>query len=338
MNLPHLLQPISIGSCQIPNRLIAAPMAGITDLPFRIILKSYGVGLTFSEMVSAEAFIRKHQKTRELIQRSKDESPFAVQLFGCNPDTLTKAARQLEEERLCDLIDINLGCPVRKVMHSGSGASLVSDPRKLFEAVERMVDAVSLPVTVKMRACDKPGDLKGISLIPELFRRGIRMVSLHARCTTWDFSHTPDWSWITLAVKAGRPIIGNGGIFTPTDAVRMVKKTGCDGIMVARGMLGNPWIFRGIQGVTKTGKEPPVSLDERIETMKRHLSLSVQHFGEPLGVLRLRKHLGWYVRGLPHSSDFRGKINQLKDKESVLEEIQKFKTLIVERSDRGEKR
>ncbi len=333
MTLSELLSPFSIGHCRVVSRVIAAPMAGITDLPFRTILKSCGAGLTFSEMVSVEALIRGHRKTYGILQRADGEVPFGIQLFGGNPDALAKAARQLEREQRCELIDINLGCPAKKVIRSGSGAALMREKQRLFMSVGKVVDAVSLPVTVKMRACDRPGDLRGVKLIPELFSRGIKAVFLHARCVSWNFSHPPEWKWIEMAVGMGRPIVGNGGILSPEDAVKMVERTGCDGVMVARGMLGNPWIFREIQQIVGEGKAAPVSFEERVETMKRHLSLSIRTFGEKQGILKMRKHLAWYVKGLPLASDFRGRINRLEDKRSILEEIRRYSKLIYEKYD-----
>ncbi len=321
---PGLLSPLVIGSCKIPNRMMAAPMAGITDLPFRTILRDFGAGLTFSEMVSAEAYTRGHRKTQGILERAEGERPFAIQLFGGTPSVLARAARLLEREQRCDLVDLNLACPVRKVLRSGSGAALMRDPKRLFQTVQEVFEAVSLPVTVKMRACDVVGDEKGLGLIPQLFSRGIAAVFLHARCVSWGFSHSPRWEWIRQAVIFGRPVVGNGSIFTPQDAIRMTEETKCDGIMIARGMLGNPWIFRQIREFVGTGEIRPVSLAERAAVMERHLALSVETFGKERGVLRMRKHLAWYVKGLPLASEFRGRINVLGTEKEVLEEIRRY--------------
>ena len=305
-------------------------MAGITDLPFRTILRDYGAGLAFSEMVSAEAYTRGHRKTQGILQRAGEERPFAIQLFGGTSSVLVRAARQLEREQRCEIIDLNLGCPVRKVVRSGSGAALMRDPQRLFQTIQEVVAAVSLPVTVKMRACDASGDRKGVSLIPDLFSMGVAAVFLHARCLSWSFSHPAKWEWIRQARMYGNPVIGNGGIFSPLDAAKMVKSTGCDGIMVARGMLGNPWIFRQIRDLAETGAVHPIPLKERADTMERHLALSVATFGETQGVLRMRKHLSWYVKGLPLASDFRGRINTLRSRLEVQKEIRRYFMLIQE--------
>ncbi len=334
MNSPKiLLSPLLIGSCRLSNRLIAAPMAGITDLPFRTILKSYGTGLTFSEMISAEAYIRGHQRTRGILERAEGEVPFGVQLFGGKPASVAEAARRLEREHRCDLIDLNLGCPVKKVMRSGSGAALLRDDKRLIEMVDRVVQAVSLPVTVKMRAGVTATDRKGVDLIPELFARGVRAVFLHARCVAWNFSHPPHWEWIRQATGQGGPIVGNGGIFIPGDAMDMVLKTGCDGVMIARGMLGAPWIFRQVAEQIRGEKDSPPSLEERMDTMKRHLSLSIRVYGEKQGILKMRKHLAWYVRGLPYASVFRDRINHLECAGPLYDEIRRYQERIKEREE-----
>lgn len=324
MSPSELLTPITIGSCRIPNRLLAAPMAGISDLPFRTILKSYGAGITFSEMISTEAFVRGHEKTRGILQRSEGEIPFGIQIFGGNPVAMAETARRLEAEGLCDLIDVNLGCPVKKVMRSGAGAALMMDKRRLFDVIKRVVDAVSLPVTAKLRACRTSDDMMGLDLIPDLFSLGVKAVTVHARCVSWSFSRPPEWRWIEEATSLGRPLIGNGGIFTPEDAVKMVIKTRCDGIMIARGYLGNPWIFRDIQRFIETGAWEPVPLEERFDTMKAHLRLSLQVFGERQGIFRMRKHIAWYVKGLPLNSEFRRRINELHDSSELFREMDRY--------------
>jgi len=331
VNSSDLLAPINIETCRIPNRLFAAPMAGISDLPFRSILKSFGAGLTFSEMISAEAFVRGHQKTRGILRRAKGETPFAVQIFGGNPVAMAETARRLEAEGLCDLIDINAGCPVKKVMRGGAGAALLGDRERFFEIVKRVVRAVSLPVTVKLRACRTPGDLDGLEVIPVLFDLGARGVFLHARCVSWNFTHPPEWAWIERAACLGRPLIGNGGIFAPEDAVAMISSTGCDGVMIARGYLGNPWIFRQVCQLVETGKWTPVSLGERFETMRRHLEMSLDVFGERQGILRMRKHLSWYVKGLAGNAGFRRRMNSLTRSGEVFSEIDRYFESLKER-------
>lgn len=332
MSLSRLLSSLSFGHYRIPNRLIAAPMAGISDPPFRTILKSCGAGLTFSEMVSAEAYVRGHRKTLGILERSELEYPFGIQIFGGNPETLIKAAKQLEQEGRCEIIDINLGCPVRKVIRSGAGVALMLDRERLFRAVEGVLGSVSLPVTVKIRACKTPDDLTGLDLIPELLSRGIGAIFLHARCTSWNFSHQPKWDWIKMAVESGRTVIGNGGIFTPEGAIEMVVQTGCDGVMIARGYQGNPWIFRETLQFVKEGKVTPVTLEEKFETMKWHLSLSVETFGARNGILKMRKHLSWYVKGLPLNSNFRDRINKINDYEDVLKEIDRYYNWLIQHS------
>ena len=332
MTPPFLLTPFSVGTCKIPNRLIAAPMAGISDLPFRKILKSLGAGLTFSEMISAESYSRCHQKTEMLMKRSEVERPFSVQLFGANPVAMAESARRLEAEARCEIIDINLGCPAKKVMRGGSGAALMRDTEGLFKVVDAVVRAVSLPVTVKMRVGWRPEDRAGLKLIPELFARGVKAVCLHARSVTCGFSRPPDWTWIKDAVAMGRPLIGNGGILTPEDALEMVRRTGCDAVMIARGYLGNPWIFREIRQLVEEGRVTPLALSERFNVMMAHLRASVETFGEKHGVLKMRKHLAWYVRGLADSTQFRGRIMTLNGQNEVLATIDAYREHLNQRS------
>jgi len=332
MTRPFLLTPFSVGTCEIPNRLIAAPMAGISDLPFRKVLKSLGAGLTFSEMISAEAFSRGHKKTEMLVKRSKGEKPFGIQLFGANPLAMAESARRLEAEARCEIIDINLGCPARKVMRGGSGAALMMDAERLFRVVDAVVGAVSLPVTVKMRAGITPEDRSGLKLIPELFARGVKAVSLHARSVACGFSRAPDWTWIKDAVAMGRLLIGNGGILSPEDAPEMVCRTECDAVMIARGYLGNPWIFREIRHLAEKGRAMPVALSEKFDVMAAHLRSSVELFGEKQGVLKMRKHLAWYVRGLADSTRFRSRIMTLNGLNEVLAAIDAYREHLNQRN------
>jgi nifR3 family TIM-barrel protein len=310
-------------------------MAGISDLPFRKILKSLGAGLTFSEMISAEAYSRRHKKTEMLIKRSKGETPFGIQLFGANSLTMSESARRLESETRCEIIDINLGCPAKKIMRGGSGAALMIDPERLFRVVDAVLGAVALPVTVKMRVGQIPEDRSGLKLIPELFARGVRAVSLHARSVACGFSRSPDWAWIKDAVAKGRPLIGNGGILSPEDALEMVRRTGCDAVMVARGYLGNPWIFREIRQLAGEGRIEPVALSERFDVMIAHLRSNVETFGEKHGVLKMRKHLAWYVRGLADSTRFRGRIMTLNGLKEVLAVIDAYREHLNQRDREG---
>ena len=335
MTPQRLLTPIALGACRLSNRLIAAPMAGISDLPFRTILKSFGAGMTFSEMISTEAFVRGHEKTRGILKRAEGETPFGVQIFGGNPAAMAETARRLEAEGLCELIDINLGCPVKKVMRSGAGAALMREPERLFEVVRSVVGAVSLPVTVKLRACATPKDTAGLDLIPDLFSVGVRAVTVHARCVSWSFTHPPEWGWIEKAAALGRPLIGNGGVMSPEDAVKMAEQTGCDGVMIARGYLGRPWIFREIRQLIETGAWAPISLEERFATMRLHTRMSLETFGERQGILRMRKHLAWYVKGLPLNAEFRRGVNATHDPEQLFRAIDAYDDRL-KRKERGE--
>ena len=269
------------------------------------------------------------------MKRSEKERPFCIQLFGANPAAMAESARRLEAEARCEIIDLNLGCPAKKVMRGGSGAALMMDTARLFSIIDAVIRSVSLPVTVKIRAGWTPGDLSGMKMISELFARGVKAVSLHARSVTCGFSRSPDWTWIKDAVAMGRPLIGNGGVLFPEDAFEMVRRTGCDAVMIARGYLGNPWIFREIQQLAKEGRAKPVTLHEKFDMMIAHLHANVEAFGEKQGVLKMRKHLSWYVRGLADNTQFRSKVMMLNGWKEVLDAIGTYREHLNQRDKKG---
>lgn len=307
------------------NPLVLAPMAGITDLPFRIICRELGAGLVYSEMVSAEALIRNQGKTFTLLRSDPAEKPVAFQIFGSRPASMAAAARILSQRPL-DCIDINMGCPVPKVLKSGSGSALLRDLTLAREIMDAVVGASAVPVTVKIRLGWDANSIIALDLAQAAEAAGVAAVTIHGRTRTQGFSGSADWSMIKAVKDAvGIPVIGNGDVRSGPDAGKMRDETGCDGIMIGRACQGNPWIFREAKQYLETGTPPaPPTPQEKEETIHRHLQEIVALRGEHVGVREMRKHLCWYSKGLPGGAEFRTRVNQLTKVNEVKEEVTAF--------------
>lgn len=307
------------------NPLVLAPMAGITDLPFRIICRELGAGLVYSEMVSAEALIRNQGKTFTLLRSDPAEKPVAFQIFGSRPASMAAAARILSQRPL-DCIDINMGCPVPKVLKSGSGSALLRDLTLAREIMDAVVGASAVPVTVKIRLGWDANSIIALDLAQAAEAAGVAAVTIHARTRTQGFSGSADWSMIKAVKDAvGIPVIGNGDVRSGPDAGKMRDETGCDGIMIGRACQGNPWIFREAKQYLETGTPPaPPTPQEKEKTIHRHLQEIVALRGEHVGVREMRKHLCWYSKGLPGGAEFRTRVNQLTKVDEVKEEVTAF--------------
>ena len=307
------------------NPLVLAPMAGITDLPFRIICREMGAGIVYSEMVSAEALIRDQPRTMEMLVTEPRERPVAFQIFGCRPASLAGAAKLLSSRDI-DLIDINMGCPVPKVLRSGAGSALLRDLGLATEIMRAVVAASSKPVTVKIRLGWDARSIIAVELAQAAEAVGIQAITVHARTKAMGFSGKADWSMIRVVKDAvGIPVIGNGDVRSGRDAKRMLDETGCDGVMIGRGIQGNPWIFREAQAYIKTGMLPDhPSLEERKSVMLRHLQDVVATLGEKVGVREMRKHLCWYTKGLPGGGEFREKVNHIDHAEAVVQAVKAY--------------
>jgi tRNA-dihydrouridine synthase B len=307
------------------NPLVLAPMAGITDLPFRVICREMGAGLVYSEMVSAEALIRDSKRTMAMLSSDRREHPVAFQLFGSKPDSMAEAAGIISATD-ADIIDINMGCPVPKVLKSGSGSALLRDlglARKIMEAVVR---SSSKPVTIKVRLGWDAKSIVAVDIARAAEAVGIAAITVHGRTKAMGFSGRADWSMIR-AVKetVGIPVIGNGDVRSAGDAKRMLDETGCDGVMIGRATEGNPWIFREAKTYLETGTLPPrPSPEERKKVMFRHLNDVIAQLGENIGVREMRKHFCWYTKGLSGGSEFREQINHLLTADSVRSAIGAF--------------
>ena len=307
------------------NPLVLAPMAGISDFPFRRICKELGAGLVFSEMVSVEALIREHKRTHGMLHTDPAERPVVFQIFGSKPASMAEAAHIVSQGEV-DFIDINMGCPVPKILKSGAGAALLRDLGLAKEIMAAVVGASKVPVLVKMRLGWDAKSIVAVDIAQAAEAAGISAVTVHARTKTQGFSGHADWGMIKVVKKAVRiPVIGNGDVRSGQDAKRMMDETGCDGVMIGRAIQGYPWIFREARQYLETGLAPAnPSHEERQAIMLRHLNDMVNLIGENVGVREMRKHLCWYTKGLHGAAEFRTTINHLTTVQEVRKEIGEY--------------
>ena len=311
---------LRIGNTVLENNVILAPMAGVTDLPFRVLCREQGAGCVVTEMVSAKAVLYNNKNTRELLQIDPAERPAAVQLFGSEPDIMAEIAARLEEGPY-DYIDVNMGCPVPKIVNNGEGSALMKNPERAKEVLTAMVKAVKKPVTVKFRKGFNDLSVNAVEFAKMAESCGVAAVAVHGRTREQYYSGKADWDIIRQVKEAVRiPVIGNGDIFTPEDAGRMLKETGCDGIMVTRGAKGNPWLFGRINHYLDTGEVlPGPSMAEIKAMILRHGRMLVQFKGEGVAMREMRGHMAWYTKGMPHSATLRNEINQVETLEGFVE-------------------
>lgn len=313
---------MKIGNIEIENCLALGPMAGVTDLPFRLLCKEMGCNMLYTEMVSAKAILYKNKNTKELLNIDKNEHPVGVQLFGSDPDIMAQIAAQVEEGE-CDFIDINMGCPVPKIVNNGEGSALLKQPKLVEEILTKMVKAVNKPVTVKIRKGFENGTVYAVEIAKIAESCGVSAIAVHGRTREQYYSGKADWDVIKDVKKAVKiPVIGNGDIFSAEDAKAMKEYTGCDGLMVARGARGNPWIFREIKEYLENGNviDKPTINDIR-EMIIRHAKMLVNYKGEYTGIREMRKHIAWYTAGLPHSAELRRMCNQIETMENLIETV-----------------
>lgn len=303
-----LLRPLRIGSLQLAHNLLLAPLAGITNLPFRLLCRREGACLAFTEMVSVNGMVREGEKTRSLLASCADDRPLGVQLFGEDPQTLARAAEMVG--RQADLLDINMGCPVRKVVATGAGSALLKDTARVAAIIRAVRRATSLPLTVKIRTGWQCGEETFLEVGRIAEAEGCDAITLHPRSRSQMFSGQADWNRLAQLKQAlSIPVIGSGDLFTAEDCRRMLSETGCDGLMVARGALGNPWIFRQTIRLLQ-GEEPGgISGAERAEVAERHLALYIAEQGEAVALREMKKHLGWYIHGIAGAATLRRQVN-----------------------------
>lgn len=308
------MKPLQIGNIILKNNLILAPMAGVTDLPFRLLCKEQGAGLLCMEMVSAKAILYKNRNTEELLQIEEKERPVSLQLFGSDPDVISEMAKQIEE-RPFDILDINMGCPVPKVVNNGDGSALMKNPLLAGKIIEKTVKAIKKPVTVKIRKGFDEAHINAVELAHIAEESGASAVAVHGRTREQYYSGKADWEIIRKVKEAvGIPVIGNGDLTCGADVAAMEELTGCDGFMIARGAQGNPWIFKQILSYMETGREmEKPDFKEMTDMLLRHAGLLLEYKGEYTGIREMRKHASWYTAGYPNSSKLRGKINEVEN-------------------------
>jgi tRNA-dihydrouridine synthase B len=307
------------------NGALLAPLAGISNLPFRLIARSLGCALAYTEMISANGLVRKTDRTFEYLKTCADDHPLGAQVFGADPEIMAEASSIIANSG-ADLIDINMGCPVKKVIKTGSGAILMKDPDLVARIVTSVKKAVSIPVTVKIRSGWRGGSINAVEIARIAEDSGADAITIHARTADQGYSGKADWKVIAEVKKAVKiPVIGNGDIWQPQDAVRMLRETSCDAVMVGRGSLGNPWIFKGIiQACSGQTENYLPSLDQRQKMIKNHWEMEAQFLGDKLADKRFRKHLLWYTKGLEGASRFRQLAGKLKDGEAILNELNEY--------------
>ena len=316
----RLFHPVQIGKVELPGNILMAPMAGVTDLPYRILCKEMGVSLTCTEMVSAKAILYGNKNTDSLLEKGEEPGKRAVQLFGSDPEIMAEMAKRVEED--FDIIDVNMGCPVPKVVRNGEGSALMENLPLAEKVLRSMVKAVSVPITVKCRLGFTDDHINVLDFIKSAENAGVSAIVVHGRTREQYYRGKADWEWIRRAKEAVHiPLFGNGDIFTEEDAMAMLLSTGVDGISLGRGVQGNPFLIRRIRSLLENGvKEAALSTKERKDMMLRHLQLMEKIKGEHLALLEMRKHLSWYMEGMPDAARWRNRVNQ----EQNLREVYKM--------------
>lgn len=316
---------MQIGDIKLAAPLALAPMAGITDLPFRLICRRLGCGMTVSEMVSAKGLLYKNVKTTEMLRIDDGERPTAIQLFGSVPEELAEAARKVEASG-ADMIDFNMGCPVPKIVNNGEGSALMKQPQLAHDILAAMVKAVKIPVTVKFRAGWDDSNRNAVEIAKAVEAAGVSAVAVHGRTRQQFYEGKADWGIIAEVKQAVKvPVFGNGDIFTVEDGLRMLAETGVDGLMIGRGADGNPWIFRELAAVLR-GEERPAapSLQERLAQAAEHLDMLIDYKGEHISVKEMRRHISAYLKGLPHAAEFRGRFHKVDTREQFMELLAEY--------------
>lgn len=319
------MRKLKIGNVTLDNNVILAPMAGVSDLTFRLLCREQGAGLAGMEMVSAKAIFYNSKNTEALMEIHPEEGPVSLQLFGADGEIVSEMAKRIEE-RPFSILDINMGCPVPKVVNNGEGSALMKNPALAEEIIGKTVKAIRKPVTVKIRKGFDEGHVNAVEMAKAAEAAGAAAIAVHGRTREQFYSGKADWEIIGKVKQAvGIPVIGNGDVVDGESAKRLLEETGCDGIMIGRAARGNPWIFREIIGYLEDGRETARPKPQEVkETILRHAALQVQYKGEYTGIREMRKHISWYTAGYPHSARFRGKINGIEKMEELREGMEEI--------------
>jgi len=305
-----------IADLTLKNNIFLAPMAGITNLPYRLLMKKYGPALVFTEMVSACGLVYSGSRTKELLRSDSDEKPLAIQLFGEDPEILEKATKLIEHEG--SLIDLNLGCPVNKVVRNGAGSALLRDPLKIGRIVAKIRKATKKPFTIKLRSGWDQQSINFLEVAKIAESEGVDAITLHPRPRSQFFGGTADWEQIAnLKADMSIPVIGSGDLFTAEDVIRMLAQTGCDAVMVGRGAYGNPWIIQNALRLQAGKSVVEPDLMKRKQAIRQHIALYLQYFPEQKAIRDMRKHLCWYTRGLPGAAVLRTRVNKSESLQST---------------------
>ena len=322
------LHKLKIGNVELENNLILAPMAGVTNLPFRIICKDYGAGMVCTEMASAKAMFHNDQKTKRLFNTEGEKRPISFQVFGSELESIAYAVKYMSD--FADIIDINMGCPAPKVVKNGDGSKLLLDLEKAKKIIEIAVQNSKVPVTVKFRKGWDKENIVAVEIAQIAEQAGASAVTIHGRTKSEFYTGKADWDIIKKVKQSVHiPVIGNGDVTDEESALAMFEQTGVDGIMIGRGSFGNPWIFRNIKHYLQTGEKlPQPTNQERLQIMEKHIQLAVEEKGEDVAIKELRKHISWYTKNLKNSSEFRNLINKIEKKDELISTIEEyFKTL-----------
>ncbi|KPI46318.1 tRNA dihydrouridine synthase DusB [Clostridioides difficile] len=316
---------MKIGNLELKNKVFLSPMAGVTDLPFRLICKEQGCGLLYTEMINGKALCYDDENTKKMLKIEEEEHPVAVQIFGSEPGFMGRAA-EIMNDYSNEILDINMGCPAPKVVKNGDGSALMKNPKLAEKVLKAVVKNSKKPVTLKIRKGWDDNSVNAVEIAKIAEACGISALAIHGRTREQFYTGKADWNIIAEIKKnLNIPVIGNGDVFTIEDSINMLDKTGCDAIMIGRGAQGNPWIFKRINHYMNTGEIlPEPTLNEKISTAIKHLKLAVEEHGEYVAVREMRKHIAWYLKGLRNSARLRDEINKIEDYQEVVSKLEYY--------------